>query len=284
MGWTPTGTGHELTIQDGRIVARNAKGRILVNVPAKVKKTEAYEQLDDLLIFLADHDAEVGEQVERWLLRSLPVPTTLLAQVWADETWRSWLTDLVIATDDEDDEVVGFLRAADATGLGVIDLDGESQRLNPAAIVLPPPVLLADLDELREFAAELGIEQRFDQLFREVHRKPDPLPKPEASELDTWSGGHFDQLRFAVGRAQGAGFRVLGGYAATTIHEGDQEVTARYWIGADYPDEPTETGLLHWVQANEVLSLKQVGPVAYSEGVRMANRIYAGRKVEKEER
>lgn len=65
MGWTPTGTGHELTIQDGRIVARNAKGRILVNVPAKVKKTEAYEQLDDLLIFLADHDAEVGEQVER---------------------------------------------------------------------------------------------------------------------------------------------------------------------------------------------------------------------------
>ena len=44
MGWTPTGTGHELTIQDGRIVARNAKGRILVNVPAKVKKTEAYEQ------------------------------------------------------------------------------------------------------------------------------------------------------------------------------------------------------------------------------------------------
>ena len=60
--------------------------------------------------------------------------------------------------------------------------------------------------------------------------------------------------------------------------------SARYWIGADYPDEPTETGLLHWVQANEVLSLKQVGPVAYSEGVRMANRIYAGRKVEKEER
>ena len=45
----------------------------------------------------------------------------------------------------------------------------------------------------------------------------------------------------------------------------------------------TETGDLHWVRSGDPVPIGQVGPVAYSEGVRMATRIYAGRKPDKTE-
>ena len=59
---------------------------------------------------------------------------------------------------------------------------------------------------------------------------------------------------------------------------------ARYWIGSDYPEGETYTGELVWVDRDEKsLKLGQVGPVAYSEGMRMASSIYAARKTEDEE-
>ena len=277
--WTPTGTGYELTIRDGAVVARNAKGRVLATVPSKARNTEAYESLAALLDFLRTHDAEVGEQVERWFLRSLPVPRALLAAVWPDEAWRSWLTDLVVST--PDGRLAGFLRAADADGLGVVDLDGESVRIDAERVLIPHPAIIPDLDDLREFATELSLSQRFDQLFREVHR-PDPA-NAERTQLIDWSGGAFDQLRFATGRAASSGFKVSGGYAVCPVYEDGALITARYWIGADAPDYETETGDLHWVRSGDPVPIGQVGPVAYSEGVRMATRIYAGRKPDKTE-
>ena len=89
MEWIPTGTGHELSIEGGKIVARNDKGKTLNSVPAAAKKTQVWEDLDSTLIFLHQHELEVGEAVERWFLRSLPVPRSLLAAVWPDEAWRS---------------------------------------------------------------------------------------------------------------------------------------------------------------------------------------------------
>ncbi|MDO5094574.1 MAG: hypothetical protein Q4D79_14370 [Propionibacteriaceae bacterium] len=44
MLWTRTGTGYELTIRGGKIVARNDWGRELTAVPAAVKNSE--EQLE----------------------------------------------------------------------------------------------------------------------------------------------------------------------------------------------------------------------------------------------
>ena len=185
MQWIPTGTGHELAIRDGAIVARNSKGKELASVPPAARKTAAWEDLDAALSFLHTHDAEAGAEVERWLLRSLPVPRAVLAEVWPDEAWRSWLTDLVVAADDG--KVAGFLRAADPGGLGVVDLDGESVTITAERVLLPHPALLADLDDLREFAVELGIKQRFDQLFREVHRRPADIA-PEVVELTQYAG------------------------------------------------------------------------------------------------
>lgn len=279
MQWTPTGTGHELAIRDGAIIARNDKGKELASVPPKAKKSQAFEDLDALLSFLHQHDVEAGAEVERWLLRSLPVPRVLLAEVWADESWRSWLTDLVVATDDG---VAGFLRSADSKGLGIVDLDGESVTITAERVLLAHPALLEDLDELREFAVELGITQRLDQLFREVHRKPANLDG-SVTALDDWVGGEFAELRFATARARSAGFKVSGGYATCLCFEEGEPVTARYWIGADYPEAETVTGDLHWSVADQIIPVSEVGPLAYSEGVRMAAHIYAGRKVAKEE-
>ncbi len=283
MQWIPIGTGHELAIRDGMIVARNSKGKELASVPPAARKTAVWEDLDATLSFLHTHDAEAGAEVERWLLRSLPVPRTVLAEVWADEAWRSWLTDLVIAADDG--KVAGFLRAADANGLGIVDLDGESVTITAERVLLPHPALLADLDDLREFAVELGIKQRFDQLFREVHRRPDDI-SPDVVELAQYAGGEFEQLRFAAGRASSAGFKVSGGYATCLCFEDGEPVTARYWIGADSPEFETVTGDLHWVRDDRIVPVAEVGPLAYSEGVRMAAHIFAGRKVkaDKDER
>ena len=67
------------------------------------------------------------------------------------------------------------------------------------------------------------------------------------------------------------------------VYEDGALITARYWIGADAPDYETETGDLHWIRSGDPVPIGQVGPVAYSEGVRMATRIYAGRKPDKTE-
>lgn len=256
-------------------MAQNAKGKQLATVPAAAKKTQAWADLDAVLSFLQAHDAEAGAEVEKWLLGALPIPRVLLGEIWADESWRSWLTDLVLAT--PDGSLAGFLRAIDPAGLRVIDLDGESVTITSETVLLPHPALLNELDDLREFAIELGINQRFNQLFREVHRhNPNQLGH---TELSDWADGHFEELRFATRRATAAGFRVSGGYAICRCHEAGRKITARYWIGADFPDAPTITGDLHWIEQDHPLPVGQVGPLAYSEGVRMASHIYAGRKI-----
>jgi hypothetical protein len=61
-------------------------------------------------------------------------------------------------------------------------------------------------------------------------------------------------------------------------------VEARFWLGADHPEGETWTGELVWVDDQEQqLDLAQVGPVAWSEGTRMAALVYAARVTEGEE-
>lgn len=281
--WLEAENGYSLTIDNGVIRARNSKGKELKSVPAAVKKTDTYAELDNLLVFLKAHDAECGSQVETWLLRSLPVPTRVIAEVWADEAWRSWLYDLVVRPLGEPEQI-GFLRDATVVDgrprLGIVDMDGETTTIDAEEIEIPHPVLLDDVEDVREFAADLGVEQRFDQLHRAVYERPDPLPDQSVTSLDTWSDGHFEQLRFAVGRARSAGFAVKGGYAVARIYEGDCLVEANYWIGGgEWPEDEVWTEELFWAVDSQPIPVCEVGPVAYSEGVRMASLIFAGRTV-----
>ena len=307
--WIPVGDQAIALAADGKIIARNKAGKPLKSVPAKLKKTDEFVQLDQLRDFLARHDAEAGAQVQRWLLDGLPVPTVLLGELWADSAWCSWLTDLVIATQEPGEplKLGGFLREVtpqpggnrgersdgkcdrgersdgkcDRALLAVVDLDGESTTIDATHILIPHPVLFGDdLDELREFAVDLGITSRFDQLQRQVFSM---RGSPEGRGINDFSDAEFEQIRFAAGRAKSHGFSVQGGYAVCRIIEGGKRYQARIWIGEGAPDEPTSLGELIWVFDDTTLPVAQVPPVAYSEGMRMATILYAGRKLEKED-
>ncbi|MFF5147137.1 DUF4132 domain-containing protein [Streptomyces sp. NPDC013157] len=282
MGWVTAGD-YEVALDDGKVVCRNAAGRRLKSVPAKLADDPAVLGLRQLAEWLERHERQCLADVERWMTRSLPVPLAVLAQVWPDPAWQAALRDLVVTG--ADGEVAGFLRDAEAgRGLGLVDLDGDTVRIAPELVRLPHPVLLEDLAELREFAVELGVEQKAQQLFREVWHRPAALDA-EGTQIEEYAGGVFKELRFLHGRATQLGYRVRGGYAVCSVLEEGRGVEARVWIG-DYDSYfETETGPLAWTDtAGRTLRLGQVGPVAWSEGMRMAAALYAGRDIEDEER
>ena len=280
--WTDGPDGYALALDGTTLLCRNAKGRTLKSVPKKVRESSEAEHLRGVLLWLERHERECLERVESWLLGSLPVPASVIARVWADPTWCELLTDLYVVPADGGDG--GFLRGVDERGrIGVIDLDAESDWLEADRVVPVHPVLIEDLDDVREFALELGITQRLPQLTRGIHRKPAAVAAG-ATAVEDYSGGEFEQLRHATGRAQRHGFTVRGGYAVCRVVEAGRSVQARYWIGSDAPDYGTETGRLLWVDDDErPLALRDVGPIAWSEGIRMAELIHAGRKNTEEE-
>ncbi|MDX3573723.1 DUF4132 domain-containing protein [Streptomyces bobili] len=281
MGWVSAGD-YEVALDDGKVVCRNAAGRRLKSVPPKIADDPAVVGLRQLVEWLERHEHRCLTDVERWMVRSLPVPFAVLARVWPDPAWQAALRDLVVTG--EDGEVAGFLRDADPErGLGLVDLDGDTVRITPGLVRLPHPVLLEDLEDLREFAVELGVEQRAQQLFREVWQRPAALDT-EGTSVEEYAGGAFKELRFLHGRAAQLGYRVRGGNAVCSVLEDGRGVEARVWIG-DYDGyEETETGPLTFTDpAGRALKLGQVGPVAWSEGMRMAASLYAGRDIEDEE-
>lgn len=289
--WVDAGGGYSLALVDGKLRAKNSKGKTLKSVPAKVKKTGAADELLTLRDWLKDHERQCVETIEQHLLRSLPLPLKVLAAVWADPAWRAPLVDAVVAKVDAkgllDPEETGFLRDIDAKkGAGLVNLDGETVWVKAKQLALPHPILLEDLDDFRELASELGIEQRIPQLFRETFEKPPGAKGAEknAARVTEFSGGKFEQLNYALGKCRTLGYRVRGGFACCAVWENGAVAEARYWIGSDYPEAETYTGDLVWVDKKERgLTSADVGPVAYSEGVLMASAIYAARKIEDEE-
>jgi hypothetical protein len=287
MGWVPAGEGYEVSLVDGKVVARRAGGATLKSIPKALKESEVVLGLRQLWEWLERHERECRQQVEDWLVRSLPVPAAVLAAVWPDETWRAILTDAVVAPTDASGawllDDAGFLRDVDDQGrLGLVNLDGESVKLVADRVVLPHPVLLPDLDDLREFAGDLGVRQGITQLFREIWRRPE-RPEALAREASRYAGGHFAQLRHLTARATSLGYAVRGGYVTRRIWEDGRAVDACVWVGAEDPSYEADTGDLTFVDGQGArIPLAAVGPVAWSEGMRMAAGLYAGRVVEQE--
>lgn len=282
MGWMRAGD-YEVALDDGgKVICRNGVGRRLKSVPAKIVDEPAVIGLRQLTEWLERHERECLSAVERWMTRSLPVPVAVLAEVWPDPAWQSALRDLVVTADGG--TTVGYLRDADAErGIGLVDLDGDTVRVKPEQVRIPHPVLLDDLDELREFAVELGARQQVRQLFREVWRREASRDR-QATVVDDYEGGSFKQLRFLVGHATSLGYRVRGGHAVCPVLEDGGTVEARIWLGDHDGYEQTETGPLGWTTAHgRAIELGEVGPVAWSEGMRMAAALYAGRDIEEEQ-
>jgi hypothetical protein len=283
VGWLSAGDGYEVALVDGRVAARatsgRAAGRQLKSLPRALRDHPEVDRLRRFAEWLDRHATACVAQVDSWMVSSLPVPTGLLARVWPDEAWQSALRDLAVVGDDPDE--VGFLRGATEDGeLRVVNLDGETVRLSPRTVTLPHPVLLPDLDDIREFAAELGIVQRVEQIHRATWQRPEDLD-PKATEIREFTGGSF-RSRFALAaRASSLGYRVSGGYSTARVRDGGRTVEAGVWIGEPYWEDTVETGSLTWHdQDGRALPLRDVGPVAWSEGMRMAAALYAGRTIE----
>lgn len=287
MPWLSAGGGYSLALVDNKLAARNEKGKRLASVPPAAAKSEVAEKLGALREWLGHHERQCLETVEAWMLRSLPVPRVVLQSVWADPAWRSPLENLVVVPVTRgalELDAPGFFRGIDEQkGVGVVTADGETAWRKTEQVAIPHPILLPDLADLREMAAELKLTQNFAQLFRESFQR-DPKADPAATSLDTYANGKFAQLVHALGKSKGLGYPVRGGYACCPVYDQGERVEARFWIGADAPDAETYTGDLCWVDARQrTLALGDVGPVAYSEGVRMAAAIFAARVVESTE-
>ena len=125
-----------------------------------------------------------------------------------------------------------------------------------------------------------GIVQRVEQIHRAIWRRPDDLAA-KATQVREFTGGQY-RSRFALAaRATSLGYRVSGGHATARVRDGGRTVEACVWIGEPYWDDEVETGGLTWQdQAGRALPLGEVGPVAWSEGMRMAAALYAGRVIE----
>lgn len=287
VAWIDGPRGYAVGLQDGKLVCRNPGGKQLATVPNWLKDDEIADRLVALAQWLDEHRLECQHTVERWMLRSLVVPRDVVTAVWPDSDWRDALRDLVVAPADARGKVdyaaSGLLREVDAKrGLGVVDRDGESQWFKSAALAVPHPILIGDLRELRELAADLGVRQTVDQLYRPVYQPT--AEQKERKSIGDFAGGLFEQLNFASGLCRRLGYPVRGGYATCRIWEGVSVLEARYYIGDESPESPTWTGELIFVDtAQRPVRIGDAGAVAFSEGMRMAAAIYAKRKVEKSE-
>ena len=285
--WLDADKDYAVALQDGKLVCRNPKGKQLASVPKWLKDSEIAQQLSGLRDWLEEHVQTCQDTIERWMLRSLPVPKAVLAAVWPDPSWRALLEKLVVCAVTKKGELnqgqSGFLlNVDDKKGVGVVDLDGETQWLKTESIALPHPILLKELDDFRELATELGYQQSMDQLFRQTWQPT--TEQLEQTSLGDFSGGKFGAMMHVMGLCRRLGYRVRGGNASCPVWENGTLVEARFWVGADDPESETWTGELIFTNAEErALAIKDVGPVAFSEGMRMAASIYAKRVINEDD-
>ncbi|MFI7417821.1 DUF4132 domain-containing protein [Nonomuraea sp. NPDC049684] len=283
LGWLAAGDAYEVALIEGRVTARatsgRSAGRQLKTLPKAVREHPEADRLRRFAEWLDRHAASCVAHVDAWMVSSLPVPTELIARVWPDEAWQTALRDVAVVGDDPDE--VGFLRDATSSGeLRMVNLDGETVRLAPRTVTLPHPVLLPDLDDLREFAAELGITQKVEQIHRAIWRKPADQAEG-ARQVKDFAGGTYASRFGVAARATQLGYRVSGGFATCQVRDAGRLTEAAVWIGEPYWDSETSTGDLTWRdQDGRTLTLREVGPVAWSEGMRMAAALHAGRQVE----
>jgi hypothetical protein len=285
LAWIEAGKGYQVTLEGGKLAARNDKGKRLSSVPKEIKDGEVADQLEALRDWLIEHDRECLATVDLWMLRGLAVPRRALEAVWEDPAWRKPLENAVVvavrADGTHESAKAGLLRGVDPRkGVGIVDLDGETGWLATERVAIPHPILVAELEGWRELVTQLGVTQGIAQLHRETHEKT-----PEhatATSIDAFEDGKFATLMHALGKARQLGYKVRGGFATCKTWDGGAVSEARYWIGADSPESETYTGQLSWVDGREkAIKVADVGPVAFSEGMRMASSIYAARVVEK---
>lgn len=279
--WIDAGT-YSFALDGDTIIARNATGRVLKTVPAKAKALPEFEQLDNLRIFIAQHKKSCRTDVTTWFLKGLPVPATVIAAVWPDYTWRSFLKDLVITV--QSDGPVGLLRDAAEQHLRIIDLDGETLNVavdDALSVVINHPAVLDDIADWREFAVELGVVQGIDQLFRDLYFKPTD-EETYRKKIRSYCTGKYNKAATLIGRSRGGGFATTLQEVSMTVVENGEETAISLDIDAWDLQDAAHIGQLHFYSDGKSLELADIGPIAWSEGIRMAEYVYVGRDIDTE--
>ena len=267
MGWIGIATGHELTVEGTRrpvLACRTAAGRVPAKVPANVRKDPTAVRLAALCDRLGEHARAVHDQVESWMVRSLPVPAAVFAAVWDDPVWRETLTDLVIAP------IVDG-----APDLGRCALLREGAWTGADAFAIPHPLLLGD--ELPIWRAR-NLTQVVEQVRREVWTRPASMDRT-FGVVDTC--GYMD-ARYESGaaferRVHELGGRIKGDRARFTVHAPEPlgiEIDLD-WSG---PMSPAYMAWLSFTAGG-----REIGDIAWSEGVRILMALYADRTVDETE-
>lgn len=270
--WVPAIHGHELALDGTKLRCRKSDGRVLKSIPSAVGGSPVGEQFAALQEQLARHEKDCRVTVESWLLSGMPVPARLLARVWPDPCWRTGLQHLVVYVDGR----VGLLEKVSEDGrVRIQEADGapyEPPIGSPVTLV--HPALLDDLGPWRRLLEEHGAAQGVEQLGRRVHRRREGSD-PEATGIDVNRDEYAEKFGSVRLRAVEKGFDVRGGFAVLRMTERSVTVEARCRLGSDEPGSAGETGRLLWVdEAGRPVPLGEVGPVAWTEGRRMAELIY----------
>ncbi|MGC4815563.1 hypothetical protein ACLQ29_34125 [Micromonospora sp. DT228] len=76
MGWLAAGADYEVSLERGKVIARNRQGGLLKGLPKALRDTDVVIGLRQLSEWLKRHEVSCRREVEQWVVRSLPVPTT----------------------------------------------------------------------------------------------------------------------------------------------------------------------------------------------------------------
>ncbi|WP_122620607.1 DUF4132 domain-containing protein [Streptomyces sp. Tu 4128] len=288
MGWLAAGDEYEVALVEGRVVARSVlakspdgrEGKRERSLPEGIRDRPEVLELQRFAEWLDRHAADCAAQVDRWMVSSLPVPTGLLGRVWPDEAWRAALRDIVVVGDHPDE--TGFLRdAAESGELRLVGPDGATVHLAPRTVTMPHPVLLPRLEELRRFAAESGVVQGVEQIHRRTWRRPGGSGTTAAHTVTEFAGAEYRSWFHLSARATSLGYQISGSSVVGRIRDAGRVVTASVGMSDPFTEEKAWTGGLAWSveDGRRYLPLAEIGPVAWSEGMRMAAALHAGRTV-----
>ncbi|MFD5801060.1 DUF4132 domain-containing protein [Streptomyces sp. NPDC127020] len=285
MGWLAAGDEYEVALVEGRVVARSAvakspdgrEGKRERSLPEEIRDRPEVLELQRFAEWLDRHAADCAAQVDRWMVSTLPVPAGLLGRVWPDEAWRAALRDIVVVGDHPDE--TGFLRdAAESGELRLVGPDGATVRLKPRTVTMPHPVLLPRLEELRRFAAESGVVQGVEQINRRTWTRPSGSGTT-AHNVTEFAGAEYRSWFHLSSRATSLGYQISGSSVVDRIRDAGRIVTASVGMSDPFTEEKAWTGGLAWSveDGRRYLPLAEIGPVAWSEGMRMAAALHAGR-------
>ncbi|MBV7294179.1 DUF4132 domain-containing protein [Corynebacterium sp. TAE3-ERU16] len=272
--------GYQLALDGGEIRCRNARGKPLKTVPAKARKTGAFDTLSATRELLVRHDERCRSTVLGWFLNGGEVPLALIAAVWEDNAWRHWLAGLLIHSG----TVTGLLHDVDDRGLHLVGPDGTITTLavtGTGTLNFPHPAEIPGIAVWRELAVGSGIHQNTEQLFRETHPRPGDEETLRAS-LGAYADGTYEETSELLERARDAGFVAGLDGIRVTVRESGELTTAVLELRTYGPDDGVDLDHLYFERDGRTISPEYVGPVAYSEAIRMAEYIHAGSTPETE--